>query len=68
MSSNLVMANFFGTADQDPCPVAPDAKSNGIMDIDLTRGWTVAEIVKVGVMKFQKLGIARDKSSQADIR
>ena len=39
----------------------PDAKSNGIMDIDLTRGRTVAEIVKVRVMKFQKLDIAATK-------
>src|SRR5271157_4695319 len=65
--------NDLGTADQDPCPVAPDAESNGIMDIgimdiDLTRGRTVAEIVEVGVMKLQKLGVARDESPQAGIR
>jgi hypothetical protein len=38
------------------------------MDIDLSRSRTVAEIVEIGVMKFQELGVARDESPQADIR
>src|SRR5208282_4669647 len=53
--------NDLGTADQDPCPVAPDAESNGIMDIDLTRGRTVAEIVEVGIMKLQKLDLVQSE-------
>ena len=60
--------NDLRTADQDSCPVASDAESNGIMDINLARGRAIAEIMEIGVMQFQKLCITGNESPQADIR